>query len=138
MTRSKAVHGRASVDSGEPLPNPDSRGTLRSTPPGEAGFDVVVVILDSQVVAAVRGEVDMETAPLLWTHLEEALPAAKDRLVVDLRDTTFIDSTGVAVFIRAFKWLQDAGAELVLRCPSPTARKVFAVTGLDTVITIEG
>ena len=93
---------------------------------------------DGEVVLSVRGEVDMVTAPRLWQHLEAALPDATERLVVDLSETTFIDSTALGVFVRAFKRLRHAGADLVLRSPSRTARKVFTITGLDRVMKIDG
>lgn len=100
-------------------------------------FDVLVVKHDDAVVVSVRGEIDVATAPRLWTVLTEASPEAKRRLVIDLHDTVFIDSTALTVFVRAFKQLRHQGAELVLRSPRANARTVLNVTGLDKVITIE-
>lgn len=73
----------------------------------------------------------------MWDALEEAIPDTRDRLVIDLNDTTFIDSTALAVFVRAFKRLRHNGADLVLRNPNKLARKVLQVTGLDGVMTID-
>jgi anti-sigma B factor antagonist len=132
---------------GETPPRGDSLRRTEPAPPVDlyrsdgadlSDFDVVTVYGDGEVVVAVRGEVDLATAPRLWEHLEEAIPDATDRLIVDLAETTFIDSTALAVFIRAFKRLRHADGDLVLRAPSKTARKVFAITGLDLVMTIEG
>lgn len=114
------------------------RGSATPVAPSDSDFDVAVVSADSQVVVAVRGQVDLATAPLLWRCLEELIPTTKDRLVLDLPDTTFIDSSALVVFVRAFKRLRHAGADLVLRSPSRTARTVFSITGLDKVMTIEG
>jgi anti-sigma B factor antagonist len=100
-------------------------------------FDVLVIKHDDAVVVSVRGEIDVATAPRLGTVLAEAIPEAKQRLVIDLHDTTFIDSTALTVFVRAFKQLRRHGAELVLRAPRKNARTVLNVTGLDKVITIE-
>ena len=82
-----------------------------------------------------RGEIDLVTAPILWQRLVEVLPDTK-RLVVDLRDTEFIDSTGLGVLVRALKRLRHNGGDLVLRTPRPNARKVLSLTSLDRVITI--
>jgi anti-sigma B factor antagonist len=59
-----------------------------------------------------------------------------NRLVVDLADTEFIDSTGLGVLIRALKRLRHRGGDLVLRSPRPNARKVLKITSLDRVIKI--
>ena len=91
---------------------------------------------DGEVVVAVRGEIGLVTAPVLWESLVEVIPDTK-RLVIDLADTEFIDSTGLAVFVRALKRLRHGGGDLVLRSPRPNARKVLSVTCLDRVITIE-
>lgn len=100
-------------------------------------FDTHVDHLAGEVVVTVLGEVDMASAPLLWRCLADAIPEASQRLVIDLSGTTFIDSTGMAVFVRAQQQLRQRGAELILRTPQASARQVLSVTGLDTVITIQ-
>ena len=99
-------------------------------------FDIRVDRFAGEVVVSVLGEVDMASGPLLWECLAEAIPDAARRLVIDLSDTTFIDSTGLAIFVRAREQLRHRGAELILRTPQASARKVLSITGLDTVITI--
>jgi anti-sigma B factor antagonist len=110
----------------------------QSTGPGidPEPFAVEVTRGDAEVVLAVRGEIDLVTAPTLWESLADAIPDTK-RLVVDLRDTQFIDSTGLGVLVRALKRLRHHGGDLVLRSPRPNARKILSMTCLDRVITIE-
>ncbi|MCA1842092.1 MAG: STAS domain-containing protein [Actinobacteria bacterium] len=90
---------------------------------------------DGEVVVAVRGEIDLLTAPVLWASLVEVIPDT-NRLVIDLAGTEFIDSTGLGVFVRALKRLRHGGGDLVLRAPRPNARKVLSITCLDRVMTI--
>ncbi|HET9770080.1 MAG TPA: STAS domain-containing protein [Acidimicrobiia bacterium] len=104
---------------------------------GSADFDIRVGRQAGDVVVTVLGEIDMASAPLLWERLTEAIPDASRALVIDLSGTTFIDSTGMAVLIRAQRHLRRRGAELIVRSPRPSARKVLAITGLDTIITIQ-
>lgn len=103
---------------------------------GDELFAAEVTKGDGEVVVAVRGEIDVVTAPVLWEQLVDAIPDTK-RLVIDLRDTAFIDSTGLGMFVRALKRLRHNGGDLVLRSPRPNARKVLNMTSLDRVITIE-
>lgn len=119
-----------------PVDQPGAFDPLTTSPYG-ADLDVRLSRLDGQVLVSVAGEIDMDSAPLLWQRLAEAIPLVDKRLIVDLSATTFVDSSGLAVFVRAYQDLRRRGAELVLRSPSTITRRAFAITALDTVITIE-
>ena len=99
-------------------------------------FDAEVTRGDGEVVVLVRGEIDVASAPMLWERLVEAIPDTK-RLVLDLRETEFIDSTGLSVFVRALRRLRGDGSELILRSPRPGVRKILDITGLDQVFIID-
>lgn len=118
----------------EPVPQQPPAG---ATEPFFVDFDFRVSRLDGDVVVIVLGEIDMASGPLLWECLAGAFPDPDRRLVLDLAGTTFIDSTGLALFSRAHQRLRRGGAELVLRAPSSSARSVLRITGLDQVVTIE-
>jgi anti-anti-sigma factor len=105
------------------------------TPDGEFAMEVTVV--DGEIVIDVQGELDLQTGPLLWERVAEAIPLTQKRLVLDLGNTTFIDSSALAVFVRAFKRLRHGGSDLVLRSPNKSARKALHISGLDRVMTIE-
>jgi anti-sigma B factor antagonist len=100
-------------------------------------FEMLTVRSDGEVTIAIHGDIDIVTAPQLWEHLSAAIPDATHRLVLDLRATTFIDSIGLTVFVRAFKRLRHQGTEFVLRSPKPNARQILNVSGLDRVMTID-
>ena len=59
-------------------------------------------LTDAQgVVVALHGELDLATARELELHLREIEATHPGRLVIDLTDLEFMDSTGLAVMIRA-------------------------------------
>ena len=91
---------------------------------------------NGEVVVSVSGEIDIASAPGLWDQLSEAIPDT-ERLVLDLSQTEFIDSTALNVIVRALKRLRHGGGDLIIRSPRANARKVFQITGLDRVLTIE-
>jgi anti-anti-sigma factor len=82
------------------------------------------------VVVAVAGEVDMATAPELRTCLD----ALEGRVVVDLAEVTFLDSSGMGALVVARKRLLDLGGDLVVRAPQPHVRHVLEVTGLTELL----
>jgi anti-anti-sigma factor len=54
--------------------------------------------------------------------------------VVDLRGLTFIDSSGVSGVLAAARRARDAGSRLVCVPGPPSIRRVFELTGVDTVV----
>lgn len=87
---------------------------------------------------ALAGELDPATAP----QLDQAIQTATEieglqRLVLDLAGLTFIDSSGLRVFVTARQSLTDSGGELVLRSPSTTVRRLLDITGLGEVLSVE-
>jgi anti-sigma B factor antagonist len=87
------------------------------------------------LVVRVEGELDLATAPTLWTALEQAL-ADGNQLVLDLSEVTFIDSSGLSVLIRAHQVLGPTGS-LTVRSPNTQARRLFELAGIDSWISVE-
>ena len=82
-------------------------------------------------VVAAGGEVDLYTAPELERVLAGPLAEGTARLVVDLSEATFVDSTALHVFLRAARQLDRDAGELIVVVPDPSVRKVFEITGVD-------
>jgi anti-sigma B factor antagonist len=91
---------------------------------------------DARHVVAVRGEIDLFTAPELKQKLTDAIEAGKIRIVVDLSDTTFLDSTALGVLIGAVKRLRTRDGALVIVNVDSNIAKTFEITGLDQIFTI--
>jgi anti-sigma B factor antagonist len=89
-------------------------------------------------VVAVRGEIDLFTAPELKQKLTDAIEGGKTRIVVDLTQTTFLDSTALGVLIGAVKRLRTRDGALVIINVDQNIAKTFEITGLDQIFTIVG
>jgi anti-sigma B factor antagonist len=87
-------------------------------------------------VVAVSGEVDLFTAPEFKQRVTAPIGAGVDHVIVDLTQTTFIDSSSLGVLIGAHRRLQQRGGRLVVVCDSEAILKTFRITGLDGVFTI--
>ena len=87
-------------------------------------------------VLAVRGEIDLFTAPELKQVLAESIEAGRVRIVVDLTDTTFLDSTALGVLIGAVKRLRSRDGALAIVNVDENIAKTFEITGLDQIFTI--
>ena len=87
-------------------------------------------------VIGLKGEVDLYTCPELKQELLRVIGAGALLVVVDLTETTFIDSTGLGVLVRGVERLNTEGGRLAVVCVDPNMVKVFEVTGLDRVFSI--
>jgi len=87
-------------------------------------------------VLAVRGEIDLFTAPELKGVLADAIEAGRIRIIVDLTDTTFLDSTALGVLIGAVKRLRSREGALAIVNTDENIAKTFEITGLDQIFTI--
>jgi anti-sigma B factor antagonist len=92
---------------------------------------------DGGVVAvAVSGEIDLFTAPELKAAIADAVDGGSTRIVVDLTQTTFLDSTALGVLIGAVKRLRSTDGALSIVNTDATIAKTFEITGLDQIFTI--
>ncbi|GAB3159982.1 STAS domain-containing protein [Micromonospora sonneratiae] len=86
------------------------------------------------VVVSVRGELDMSTVPTLQDQITELFDKGHHRLVFDLADLSFCDSTGLSVFVRAKNGCDEAGGLLRLAAPQRGVMRILEVSGLVEVL----
>ena len=91
---------------------------------------------DDVSVVTVAGEIDVYTAALLRDVLDEEIAAGRSRLVVDLDDVTFLDSTGLGVLVGRLKLVRGHSGWLRIVRPNDRILSVFRITGLDKVFDI--
>jgi anti-sigma B factor antagonist len=92
--------------------------------------------IESQLVVAVHGDVDVHSAPHLRDRLIAAIDAGATAVVVDLTDVAFIDSTGLGALVAARNHAEERQASLRLVCSSERLLKLFRITGLHEVFAI--
>jgi anti-anti-sigma factor len=97
-----------------------------------------VEISEGRTAVSVRisGELDRFTQGPFTRAFERlwSLPALPPRVRVVLSDLEFIDSSGVALLIRARLRAQQLGRELVVCEPTQPIARVFEVTGLTRML----
>jgi len=107
-----------------------------------APFEATAAQLDDGVrVVAVRGELDLSTASDLERPLEDVISAADAPVLIDLSECEFIDSTGIALIVRAWQRLDhgaDGNGHFVICSNNEQVRRVLEITGLELSIPIHG
>lgn len=88
------------------------------------------------VVASPVGEIDLARSPSLRNHLAEILAGKPARLIIDLAQVPYMDSSGVATLVEALQQSRAKSCTLVLASMQDRVRSVFEIARLDTVFTI--
>jgi anti-sigma B factor antagonist len=77
------------------------------------------------------GELDLDTAPQLDQELAAVRATGADRLVLDMRALTFMDSTGLRLVIRWDTEAREQGFEFAIVPGPEVVQRVFRLTGMD-------
>ena len=88
----------------------------------------------SGLVVTVSGELDVATTPALRAHLDAAIDAGAQRLVIDLRAVSFLDSVALAAIVHAKQRLPENGRLALAVDPSSYVMLVFESGGLPKVL----
>ena len=92
--------------------------------------------LPGGLMLAVSGELDLATAPDLRERLGAAVGSGTTRIVVDLRDVTFMDSVGLAAILHARSRLSEHGRLALVVAPDSYARLVLEIAGMPRALAI--
>ena len=87
------------------------------------------------LVVTLEGEVDLEHSPKAREVLLDCV-GRNQKVVVDLSQVSYIDSSGVASLVEAFQQAKKGGRSFALAAINPAARRVLELARLDRVFTI--
>jgi anti-sigma B factor antagonist len=80
------------------------------------------------------GRLNMVAAPALKTLIEETVASGKPRIVIDLTEVAFIDSSGLGALIGGLKATRQAGGDLRIAHVPEQVMTVLRLTNLDRVL----
>ena len=90
---------------------------------------------DGATIVALSGDVDLQTSPEVRQGLLECLEK-HDKVVVDMSQVNYIDSSGVASLVKAFQVSRKKGSSFALAHISAAALRVLNLARLDKVFSI--
>jgi stage II sporulation protein AA (anti-sigma F factor antagonist) len=91
---------------------------LTATELGPGSFEILV-----------EGELDLAVADQLQEALDRARPEY-GQILIGLEGCGFIDSTGIAVIVRAHRQAIEEGGRVAIYAPTDQVQRILAVTGL--------
>lgn len=89
---------------------------------------------DGVGVVTPRGRLTMASARQMREILLDLTQQGTSRIVVDMGETTFLDSSGLGALIAGLKSARQAGGDLRIARPTTAVMTVFELTNLDKVL----
>ncbi|MEZ0537941.1 STAS domain-containing protein [Caldicellulosiruptoraceae bacterium PP1] len=92
---------------------------------------------NNDVIIQLKGEIDIFSSPALKEKLYEVIDASSKDISINMKEVTYIDSTGLGVFVGALKKAKQKDINIILKDMKPNVKKIFKITGLDKVFPVE-
>lgn len=91
---------------------------------------------NSPNVVPLEGEIDLHVSPQIGSRLATIIQGKPKKLIVDLSQVTYIDSSGLAVLIEAMQNVGGYGGSFALTGLQDGVRPIFEIARLDQVFRI--
>ncbi len=95
----------------------------------ESPLTVEKLVESDRTVIKVTGEVDAASADRLRNAIIEVIDGGQAQVTVDMRDVSFMDSSGLRVLIAGYKAAESAGGALTVGNPSDVVVRLLDITG---------
>jgi anti-anti-sigma factor len=102
----------------------------------EIPFDVTAERLGPEARITVSGELDIATLPQLEQAVTRMRAQGLERMVIDLRGLSFMDSMSIELLLRLHSELEATGAELVVVRGPRAVDRIFQVMELQRVLVL--
>jgi anti-anti-sigma factor len=122
------------VDDPADLVPPPSPGHAAPPRLEAAPFDVTLSHTPGRATLTLVGELDLATTPRLNEYLTTLARTHKGLVVIDLRQLTFLDSTGVTALVTADSYARRDGWNLAIVKGPPQVQRVLEICGLTEVL----
>lgn len=93
---------------------------------------------DKRLTIALKGEIDhhsaKDTMRVVGNKIDLYLPVC---CVLDFREVSFMDSSGIAIVISAMRHMREIGGKVLLRSVGEQPMKVLRASGMEKIVQIE-
>lgn len=104
---------------------------------GHTNFEFAVREGSGRATLILRGDLDAYTGPRFNESLKAAVEGTKGDIAMDMREVSFVDSSGIAILVATAKTLRERGNTLVIQSPPRMLRKVLEMTGVTKLVRVE-
>ena len=90
------------------------------------------------IIADLYGEIDQSCTESIKDAIQAELMAqGAKNLVINLRNVTFMDSSGIGMILGRYKYLKSSGGKLVICGAGMNLRRILSVSGVSGIVPIK-
>lgn len=97
-------------------------------------FDVTTTATETKV--AIRGSLDINSAPALNEEVDKIIAVKPARVLVDLAGLELIDSSGVAALVKLYKGIRGGGGAITIANARDQPLAIFKLLRMDKVFNL--
>ncbi len=90
----------------------------------------------SASIFVLKGELDNQTSGQLNKAISPVLEAPTKVLVLDMKEISFISSTGIGVIVKSRNTLKEKGSDLTMVNIQPQIKRVFDIMQLTPILKV--
>jgi anti-sigma B factor antagonist len=91
---------------------------------------------ETETSVAIRGSLDINTAPQLAEEIDKIIATKPKKVVVDLSGLDLIDSSGVAALVKLYKGVRGAGGGVTMTGARDQPLAIFKLLRMDKVFNL--
>lgn len=92
---------------------------------------------NGSAIAKLSGEIDHHNAKELRTQLDKFIISAQPpELVMDFKNITFMDSSGIGLIMGRSKLMKECGGRLEVRNSQPYIKRILKLSGIERIVKI--
>ena len=88
------------------------------------------------LVCYLTGDLDINTSPDVKKTFDKLIAEKKEKLVLNFKDVSYVDSSGLATLVEILKGLRSYGGKLKLTNLSTKVKNLFEITKLEKLFDI--
>ncbi len=88
------------------------------------------------IIIVIEERLDVLLAPTLKDSMKDLVEQGKTKVIIDLAQTKFIDSSGCGALVASLRSLIKSKGDMKIASPSPQAKSLFELTRLHRVFEI--
>ncbi|HBB92824.1 MAG: anti-anti-sigma factor [Bacteroidetes bacterium GWF2_49_14] len=99
-------------------------------------MDISVRDLEGIKAIDISGILDTNTSPAAETFIQNLLDQENNRLIINLKNTDYLSSSGLRVLLATAKKLWAIGGKLKIACPNKVVTEILDTSGFSMILDI--
>ena len=100
-------------------------------------MEIKVTEVNDIIVISLEGKLDSTTAPkaeeAINVHIEKKVP----KMVVSLKETSYVSSAGLRVFLATAKKMTASGGAVKFCCPNDIVQEILDISGFSSILDVK-